>query len=71
MALFKQRKTQTNDNTLSDRVSEGITKQEHKLAEYLNNKTSLLSTKTILFALVLFCIVIGTYCLLLITCAFN
>lgn len=71
MALFKQRKTQTNDNTLAERFSEGISNQERKLAEYLNNRTSLLSTKAILFALVLFCIVVGTYCLLLITCAFN
>lgn len=71
MKFFRKRTPERTQNTWSGRINQSVIKRQHKIADYLNRKASFLSAKALIFLLIIFCIVYGTYCLRLIFNAFN
>lgn len=71
MRFFSKSPERKAGNTFSDQLSEKVDMRQQKLAKYLNRKANSLNGKTLLFLLVLFCALYGTYCLYLIIDAFN
>lgn len=59
------------EGKLSWQVGEYLNQRQRKLADYLNNKTRNVSATAILFGLIIFCAVFGSYLIYLLTGAFG
>lgn len=70
MRFFQKIKQGQADGTLTSKLSLWVKRRQRELADFLNGKTRSLSGKTMMFALAVFCAVVGAYCLYLITRAF-
>lgn len=70
MKFFGKNKQAQTEGTLTSGLNLWITGRQRELADFLNAKTQLLSGKTLVFGLVLFCVIVGSYCLYLITSGF-
>jgi len=71
MRFFSKSPERNEGNTFSDQLSQKVNRQGQKLANHLNRRLNSLNGKTLLFLLVLFCLLYGTYCLRLIISVFN
>lgn len=71
MKLFrKNQRSVTEQNTLT-RMSGAIAQRQRKLADYLDRKTQYWNESAKITALVIFCLLFGGTCLLLIIHAIN
>lgn len=70
MKYFRKNRQPQTEGTLTAKLNIWIDEKQRKIADFLNTKTQFLSGKTLMFALVLFCVVVGSYCLYLITSGF-
>lgn len=70
MKFFKKNKQTQVEGTLTSKLSLWIAVKHRKLADFLNTKTQFLRGKRLMFVLVLFCAIVGSYCLYLITSGF-
>ena len=71
MRFFSKKPERNEGDTFSNQLSQKINRQGQKLAKHLNGKVNSLNGKTLLFLLILFCVLYGTYCLCLIISVFN
>lgn len=71
MRLFNRKASFRAENTLFSTLNRRLIHYQHLIADYLNHRLQFLSGKTLLFSLVIFCAVLGAYCLYLITTGFN
>jgi len=71
MGFFSKKNERNEGNTFSEQLSQKINRQGQKLAKHLNRKVNALNGKTLLFLLILFSILYGTYCLSLIISVFK
>jgi len=71
MKLFKRKTADAAESSFSARWNEKAIRQQHRIADYLNEKTKCLSGKAQLLLLLLFCVGFGAYCLYLICTAIN
>ncbi|MET4141680.1 hypothetical protein [Pedobacter sp. UYP1] len=71
MKFFKRTKRAVQQNLLSEQISNKVLGKQRQWADFLNSKTSMLSSKTLLFALIIFIAAFGSYCLYLIVSAFH
>lgn len=70
MKFFRKNKQAQAEGALTNRLNLWIAGRQRELADFLNAKTQFLSGKTLMFCLVLFCVIVGSYCLYLITSGF-
>lgn len=71
MRFFSKSPQRSKEETFSNQLSQKVDRQGQKLAKLLNQKANRLNGKTLLFLLILFCLLYGTYCLYLITSVFK
>ncbi|WP_205943138.1 hypothetical protein [Pedobacter cryotolerans] len=71
MALFKKRNHRFSEETLTDHIANYVNQRQRKLADYLNIKTRHASGSSLLYGLIIFCTVFGSYLLYLLTSAFG
>ncbi|RLJ77353.1 hypothetical protein BCL90_2438 [Pedobacter alluvionis] len=71
MRLFRKPPQRDQENTFSNQLVQKAERQGQKLAKLLNKKANHLDGRTLLFLLILFCVLYGAYCLYLITSAFK
>jgi hypothetical protein len=70
MKFFRKNKQIQAEGTLDSKLGLWIGVKHRELADFLNTKTQFLRGKRLMFALVLFCAIVGSYCLYLITSGF-
>ncbi|RQO74504.1 hypothetical protein DBR43_03690 [Pedobacter sp. KBW06] len=70
MKFFRKNKQPHTEGTLTTKLNLWIDDKQRKTADFLNTKTQFLRGKILMLALVLFCAVVGSYCLYLITSGF-
>ncbi|MBB5645767.1 hypothetical protein HDE70_002055 [Pedobacter cryoconitis] len=71
MKFFKRTKRPVQQKLLSEQISIKVIGKQRQWADFLNSKTSMLNSKTLLFALIIFIATFGSYCLYLIVSAFH
>mgnify|MGYP003577442845 FL=1 len=71
MGLFKKRNQRISENTLAGRIENYLDRKQRKLADYLNIKTKNVSAAGVLMALVVFCLLVGSYLLWVLANAFG
>ena len=71
MKLFKRKTADAADNTFSARWNEKAIRQQHRIADYLNEKAKFLNRRAQLMLFMFFCFGFGAYCLYLICTAIN
>jgi hypothetical protein len=69
MSLFRKKRERIPNEETAQKIAGAIMGRQKQLAGYLNRRTSHLSGKRLLVALILFCTVFGSYCLYLLICA--
>lgn len=65
MNLFKRPKQHHIDDALAHRIAGSIIGRQRRIADYLNSKAAYLSKRARLYALILFSLAFGSYCLYL------
>ncbi len=71
MGLSKKWRERISDDAVAGRIAGAIIGAQQKLASYLNRKVEMLQGRTLLFMLIAFCSLFGSYCLYLIINACN
>lgn len=71
MGLFKKRHHRISEETLTDHIAHYVNQRQRKLADYLNIKTRNISGSALLYGLIIFCTVFGSYLIYLLTSAFG
>lgn len=71
MRFFKKRNRQTLGGSLSQRLETYVDQRQRRLANYLNVKTRHASSNALLYGLIIFCTVFGSYLLYLLVGAFG
>ena len=71
MGLFRKKTRIVPEGTLSWQVGEYLNQRQRKLADYLNSKTRNVSATAMLYGLIIFCTVFGSYLIYLLTSAFG
>jgi len=71
MKFFRKTKREKGQVTLTDHLAAYLENWQRSLADRLNEKTRKLSGKTLLYLLIVFCALVGSYLLYIILQAFN
>jgi hypothetical protein len=71
MGLFAKRNRIASEGSLSQKIESYVDQRQRKLADYLNVKTRNISGSALLYGLILFCVVFGSYLLYLLASAFG
>jgi uncharacterized membrane protein len=71
MGLFKKRIHIVPDGSISKQVNSFINVRQRRLADYLNLKAKHVSSTALLYGLIIFCAVFGSYLLYLLTSVFS
>jgi hypothetical protein len=71
MGLFKKRNRTIPDDSISKEIGMYLNQKQRKLADYLNHKARHFSSTALLYGLIIFCAVFGSYLLYLLTSVFG
>ncbi len=71
MRLFKKAKKEREHGTLTDHIADYLEKRQHRLADWLNQKTNGVSKKLVLYGLIVFCAIAISYLLYIMLTAFS
>lgn len=71
MRLFKKRNRIVADGSISQEIGMYLNQKQRKLADYLNLKARHISSTALLYGLIIFCTLFGSYLLYLLTSAFG
>jgi hypothetical protein len=71
MKLFGKKKNGETNEKLTDHIACYLEKRQRRLADWLNIKTNGVSTKSVMYALIVFCTLATSYLLYIIISAFS
>ncbi|MFN0293464.1 hypothetical protein [Pedobacter helvus] len=71
MKFFRKNKERKTQGTLTDHISVYLNCRQRKVADWLNGKTAGVSRKSLIYGLVFFCLLFGSYLIYVLISAFN
>lgn len=71
MKLFKTTRSDLNCDSVAGKIAKKIIGSQHRIADYLNQRTKMVSRKSSVLALAAFCVVSASYLIWLLINAFN
>ena len=71
MGFFTKRDRKASEGSLSQKIETYVDQRQRKLADYLNVKIRNISGTALLYGLIIFCAVFGSYLLYLLVSAFG